>query len=189
MNPTAPLFVAHDQGWLPWLVVGISLVAALIALAVRGQTEGRERWFWTIAALALFCIGINKQLDLQTLFTATLREMAREEGWYEARRSLQAGFLVVLAGGAALFSLWLAWLVRNLRPPVFVALAGLIGLAVFVLVRAASFHHLDVAMRERILGLKLYNVIEIGALLLAATGTLWAWFSKPPEGRRPGYRA
>ena len=52
-----------------------------------------------------------------------------------------------------------------------VAVAGGVGLVTFVVVRAASFHHVDVLIDSRFLRMKLNWVVEIGSIsiILAAT--------------------
>jgi len=45
--------------------------------------------------------GINKQLDLQSAFTEVMRVVARDQGWYEARRQYQYAFIGAVAVLAA----------------------------------------------------------------------------------------
>lgn len=181
--------VAHDQGVLPWVDVTGYLAAALVAWRVRARVSGNERRFWLVAAGLLLALGVNKQLDLQTDVTALLRTVARHDGWYAMRRPLQLLFLLGLASGALVAGAWLMRLVRGLRAPVLLELAGLIGLALFVLIRAASFHHLDVLFGMRIGAWKLHSLIELAALAVALAAAIWAWRSPPPANRRPGYHA
>ena len=54
--------------------------------------------FWLVACVTLTALGINKQLDLQSLFTQLLRDAARLQGWCDRRRSYQFAFVVVIAG-------------------------------------------------------------------------------------------
>jgi hypothetical protein len=70
--------------------------------------------FWLLITGALVLLGINKQLDLQSWFTEVGRDLARAQGWYEGRRSVQALFVAALVflgliGTTVLFVL--------LRPP------------------------------------------------------------------------
>ena len=54
---------------------------------------------WLVCAL-----GVNKQLDLQTLFTQLARDLAMAQGWYEERRRYQVAFIIAigLLGGQIL---------------------------------------------------------------------------------------
>ncbi|KPF66328.1 hypothetical protein IP88_12925 [alpha proteobacterium AAP81b] len=189
MSSDIPHFAVHDAGVVPWLAVTGYFVAMAIAWQIRGVTSDRERQFWTAAALVLLSLGVNKQLDLQTEFTAVLRSLARDGGWYAGRRQLQILFLIGLAIGTVVGGTRLARLVDGLRSPVLLALAGLLARGAFVVVRAASFHHLDVTLGFRVAGLKIHQLIELAALAIVLTGTIWAWRTPPAPPRRPGFHA
>jgi hypothetical protein len=182
MIDTNPYWASHDAGTLPWLAVAGYLAAALLCgLHFRAATIPRERIFWLFAATTMLAMGINKQLDLQTMLTAMGRNWAREGGWYEQRRTFQAFFIlavaIVVTGGTA----WLARLVRGLNMAVYTALAGLGLLALFILIRAASFHHLDVAMRTGIFGLKLHTVLELAGIAVVIAGARMHRRTKRPS--------
>src|SRR5262249_39019652 len=97
--------------------------------------------WWLLAAL-LGALGLNKELDLQTLLFDLGRRMAKSEGWYDERRAVQAVFTLALAigmGGA----LWAARsYFREFASQNPAAIAGLGFLCVFVLFRACSADHL-----------------------------------------------
>src|SRR3954447_15179514 len=91
-----------DQGFTPWLItIGYFVAAGLCFWAGRREREmslGRaRRWhapvFWFSLCGVLVALGFNKQLDLQSDFTEFGRSMAKEEGWYENRRIVQAIFV------------------------------------------------------------------------------------------------
>lgn len=187
MNTVPYHWASHDAGTLPWVAVAGYLVGALLCgwQAGRGK-PGAERLFWILAALAMLVLGLNKQLDLQTQLTAIGRKWARDGGWYQQRREFQALFIIIgaLVGAAAFGALF--WLVRGLRLGVWVALLGLAMLGLFVMVRAASFHHIDVFMRTPVLGLKLHTVLELAGILVVILGAALPR-PKPKPYRRPGY--
>ena len=133
----------NDPTGLAWFVVASYLAGALAAFLAGRSTNGRDARFWYAAALLLVLLGINKELDLQSLLTDAARRLARETGWYDQRRQFQALFLAALAiGGFAGAALLAGWLRRS-RRAVKVAAAGIVILLTFVFMRAASFHHLD----------------------------------------------
>ena len=93
----------HDASPLAWMVVLAYLAGALACLWAARLTEpGRDLRFWAGTAVLLILLGLNKQLDLQTLLTEAGRWMARQEGWYGSRRIAQAAFIVALAAAAFL---------------------------------------------------------------------------------------
>ena len=150
-----------DGRWVPgigdatlrgWLTVGAYVLAA--GLAARAAlvtarleepsmpTSHRRRLvaFWCITAVALVLLGINKQLDLQSWLTQVMRDLAQEQGWYEARRQYQSEFVVVVG---VLGTVTMTILLRHVLLRIGVALLGLGILVTFVMSRAASFHHMD----------------------------------------------
>jgi hypothetical protein len=153
-----------DGRWYPgigdptlrgWLTVGAYALgaglAARAAWVTARQVEpshapaDRKRLvgFWCLTAVVLVLLGINKQLDLQTWFTEVMRDLAREQGWYEARRQYQFEFIVGMAIFGLLSTLTAAILLRRVLFRIGVALLGLGVLCTFVVARAASFHHMD----------------------------------------------
>jgi len=146
--------LVHDRGSLAWIVVAAYAVGALLAFAAAGSSSGRERTFWIGTAFAMILLGINKQLDLQTDLTTIARAAALSEGWYGDRSDAQGAFILLIALVAAAFGflLWI-WL-RKTAATVKAAAAGLIVLFAFILVRAASFHHIDYWVTISIAGLR-----------------------------------
>ncbi|WP_426170182.1 hypothetical protein [Sandarakinorhabdus sp. DWP1-3-1] len=186
MREAASTWASQDAGTLPWLAVAGYLVGAGLCLWRRGGAgSGRERLFWLAAALAMLALGLNKQLDLQTLLTGWGRQMARDGGWYAQRRAYQKEFVIGVALVAMVIGAGLAWLVRGLSPRVLAALAGLGLLGAFVLVRLASFHHIDVAMRTPVQGLKLHTVLELVGIAIVIGSAAWPQAARPA---RPGRR-
>jgi hypothetical protein len=131
----------------------------------------RERSFWTLFTLALVALGINKQLDLQSAVTEIGRILARKQGWYEARRMVQAEF-IGLVGVLGLVSIGLLiWITRRMPAATRIAVTGGAALVTFVVVRAVSFHHFDRLIGRSLFGMRFNWVFEIGSIsiILAAT--------------------
>lgn len=121
---------------------------------------------WLLVLAAMVLLGINKQLDLQTLFTQLMRVVFFKLGMYERRRVFQVAFIGAM-GLAALATVggltYVFWHVLNR------ALGAVIGLAVvvtFVVIRAASFHHVDLYLRNGPLPLNI--VLELGGVVVLA---------------------
>jgi hypothetical protein len=123
-----------------WSVVAAYLLAGIccIRAALKGDEESKV--WWLMAGVLIF-LGINKQLNLQTLMIVLGRRAAVSGGWYERRRFVQAIFCVVFAlCGFAFFWLFAArarrFIVRNR-----LAFAGIIVLLLFVVLRASTINH------------------------------------------------
>jgi len=136
----------HLRGWL--IAIGYFLTAILACIVMKQAGEiyknsAKARVFWLGLILFLIFLGLNKQLDLQTLFSTVFKCHSQFEGWYDQRRHFQSIFVVVMA---ALFSIilgFIAWVLReNLRKDR-LAILGLIFILVFIFIHAAYFHHFD----------------------------------------------
>lgn len=161
-----------DPSLLGWLtVIAYFLASALCLRAARGEPDSASAW--RAIAVALAVLGVNKQLDLQSLITVVGRELARTEGWYDRRRQVQ--YLFVLVIGVLALGLSTAILVRlrGRSRQIQAASAGFALLAAFVCIRAASFHHVDRFLKSAMLGVRFNWILElagIGIIALAALG-------------------
>ncbi len=130
----------------------------------------RQRIFWLITSMLLLALGINKQLDLQSFFTASARYFALEQGWYDKRRELQQLFIAAVVGvgilGMATLVLFFA---KVIRQQIF-AVLGLGLVVVFVLVRATSFHLVDRAISMEIGGVSMNWILELSGIFLIYYG-------------------
>ena len=196
------LLVTDDQGrWHPgigdptlmgWLtVVAYFVTAWLCARAARAAhasafvQRARLAAYWIGLTVLLTFLGFNKQLDLQSLFTQTARDLSLARGWYEERRTYQLVFIVGV-GLASVFTTVVAfvWLRRHLRR----LGGGLLGLGLllgFVAVRAASFHHVDQLLSVELVGLRFNWIMELGAIALIARSALRSGGPPPWQGRIP----
>lgn len=183
--------IAPDQRWTPsigdpsvmgWVTVGCYFLIALCCLLVRkiepleednsSLEQHNYRKFWLVLALCLMFLGINKQLDLQSLFTQIGRDFALSSGWYEHRKTVQKIFLLTIGVSALACSAWLIYKFRSACGTIKVALLGFILLLAFVVMRAASFHNFDYLIRYQIAGIKFNWLMEIGTLLIIAVAAL-----------------
>ncbi len=166
-----------------WLTVGMYLLAMgrcfMKAISYR-HTETTYR-FWTLLGWCLLLLAINKQLDLQTLFTLGLKQLAISHGWYEQRRALQLVFVVCIGLSMLVLLLTLRIVLFNLWRQYKLVWTGLFLLCAFILIRAASFHHIDIYIRESLFGLELNVVLENFALLMIVAGTFLHQPTKYPE--------
>jgi len=92
-----------DPTPLGWIPVGAYCVAAWLCARAALRSRGGDRRLtiaWRCFAGLMIALGINKQLDLQTLLTIVGRRWAMHGGWYERRRRVQLRFIegMVLSG-------------------------------------------------------------------------------------------
>lgn len=172
-----PIF-NDPQPWA-WAITAAHFIACwLCILAGRrhwGGGDSRLSQFWFLLAGAMLLLGMNKQLDLQTLLTMWGRQAARQGGWYAQRRTFQAAFVVVcaaagLTGIAASF-----YFLRGRFRECGLAYLGIVFLLTFVVMRAASFHHVDVFLYHLpIIGNWMNAGLEFGGSMLVGLGALFS---------------
>jgi hypothetical protein len=154
----------------------------------------RRAGLWLLLALLLAALGINKQLDLQSLLTEIGRVTAIESGWYENRRAVQVGFIgaTLVTAAACVAALW--WLVRGHLRDFRLALGGMVVLLGFVIVRATSFHDMDAFIHASVGGIEANWVLELGGIVLLAVAAARRlrkagaplWKGWPPAGPGEG---
>jgi hypothetical protein len=181
-----------------WITVAAYLLSAFIsaqaaALAKLSRRTGEAR-FWQATAMLLVALGANELLDLQTLLTEIVRAQAKASGWYGEHRKVQYAFVISLAAMSLLAGSGLLWVMRRTAFPVRLALVGLIFIGAFVLLRAASFHHLDDLLGRGPAKFNWGSLQELaGILIVASGGALYcrkrhgrAEPGQPPAGRVGG---
>ena len=182
--------LAH--GWTPgigdptplgWATVIAYGVAALLAVLAARQSRP-DRRFWSAVALLLIALGINKQLDLQSLLTTVARNLAHAQHWYDQRRTYQALFIASLIA-LCLITILILWRrTRRASGPVRAALVGVVVLLGFIAVRAASFDHFDTLLMDRIGGWRLNWLLELGGIALIGLPAAVAASAAPSRRRR-----
>lgn len=166
-----------------WFTVAAYAAGAVLALVANQSDPSGEdlrqrrvrKRLWLAVAFLMLCLCFNKQLDLQSLFTDIARVIAQEQGWYEGRRGVQKGFILVVIAGAAAFGGWFMWRFQAFWRSHKVLLAGLLFLLTFIVVRAVSFHHVDVFLGRRVFGFKMNWALELTGIVLICVAAVLEW--------------
>ena len=160
----------------------VSARPAVIAGTVMPPAARRASVIWLVLTLALCFLGINKQLDLQTLFTEVGRIVAFKQGWYQRRHSVQLAFVAVMGVMGALGAAGMLRLARGQFRQLRLALVGAVFLIAFVGIRATSFHLVDKVLSHQVAVVRMNAIIELGGIALVAVG---AARNRRPRQRRP----
>ena len=166
-----------NPDWRGWTVVAAYVAAAALcawAALAQGKMGTEERHcsaIWLLLALGLLFLGINKQLDLQTLLIDLGRRTVQASGWIDERRRVQLAVcallaLAMLAAFCFVPARFRDFFARNRR-----ALAGVTVLLIFILIRTASINHVFEWMNIRSDDKKWTWILEVGGsgcLALAA---------------------
>lgn len=154
------------------LLYGASAFLAYICARSSADHRPLHR-FWLANSFFLLFIGIDNLLCISTFTIEWLRAIARLEGWYGTRRSLQyevlagLGLLLLLLGGRLSGALDTA---KQFIQP---AIAATALLACLFLLRTVSFHDTDAILQMRIAGQSAQRILEIFGLGFSVTGSVW----------------
>jgi hypothetical protein len=179
-----------DPTVIGWVTVAAYLVAALGSFRAawrEPQTangrSSRPATFWLVLCALLVALAINKQLDLQSLVTQIGRDVIRSWGLYRQRRELQVGFISAVALVCAAATGAIVWFARRTLRDRWLALVGTVFIFGFVVIRAASFHHVDTFLAARIGGVKWNWVLELGGIAAIAISAFRVSASRLPRPR------
>jgi hypothetical protein len=184
-----------DPTFLGWFTVVAYFAAAVACGRVfrldrrTEQADGRAATstFWLVLTVLLAFLGLNKQLDLQSLLTDVGRTLSKSQNWYGQRRHVQFVFIIAV-GAVALTALGaFAWASRKSLKRNGVSLVGIVSLLAFVVIRAASFHHIDAFIGSTLAGVRWNAIMELGGIGLVALGAVLAMRpSQRPGASAPG---
>ena len=183
-----------DPTVMGWVTVAAYLVTALGCYwsAWRepmpdGTRRPRTRpsVFWLILAVLMVALGINKQLDLQSLATQIGRDVLRGWDLYAKRRAFQLGFILAVALGCAGSMAGLLWAARRSLRYRWLAILGIFLILGFVVVRASSFHHVNIFLSARLGGMKWNWILELGGISVVGVAALRIILARPPRLPRP----
>lgn len=166
-----------------WATVGAYGLGALACIArayllTRQPSDVRQisgfspQAIWLCFAAFLLALGVNKQMDLQSALTAFGRCLAFDGGWYEARRLVQGLFILGLLASAAIIG-WAAMRRMSTFPAELkLAVFGAFLLGLFIILRAASFHHVDFFLKSDVGVIRWNWLLEIGGIVVISLAAL-----------------
>ncbi len=164
-----------DPTFVGWLTVVFYFAVAYLcyrnakALTIKTGFNSLAVSWWIITSVLLF-LGFNKQLDLQSLMTEIGRKIMMHEGWYANRRTIQKQFVIALATGGFAMLFVDAWILRRHLRSLRLVFIGTTILMTFIILRAASFHHVDRFLGFQIAGFRTNWILELGSLALIGLG-------------------
>lgn len=134
--------------------------------------QNKQKRLWLSISLVMLLLCLNKQLDLQSLFTDIGRYFFQKFELYQARRKYQLLFVVSILTVSMSSVLYVITLYRKVLCAHLVALLGVMFVLTYVIIRAASFHHVDRLISLQFCGLKMNWVLEITGILFIIINSL-----------------
>lgn len=186
------LIHTSDGGWAPgigdptfmgWFTVFAYFAAcwACVRAYRRSRTNGAGPTLslaWWGLAIAMGVLGVNKQLDLQSLVTVIGRQLAMDQGWYENRHAVQVQFIQAITAVGGMMMLAGAWMFRRYMRELWLAGLGAVFIVVFVVIRASSFHDVDIFLSSELGGARLNWVFELGGIACVGFGARRYWLRR-----------
>ncbi len=169
-----------DPSIMGWVTVWAYFTTALLALILGckskrkfpPETRKAQRNFWLIVSVVMLSLGVNKQLDLQSLITAMGKYYAIRDGWYDNKRVVQFAVVSAILAIAALSLALFFYYMRDLLKTNWLAIAGLSFLLIFIVIRATSFHHIDIFIHSYMAGVRMNWLFELGGITAVAISAL-----------------
>jgi hypothetical protein len=177
------------MGWLTVVAYGLAAFTAWLAARRAGRAPGLaagSRSMWLLVAMLMAALCINKQLDLQSLFTAIGRVISKNQGWYEERREFQKWFVLGALGVSFLLTVLFIIRFRGFWKSHFLLASGLVFLLTFIVVRAISFHHVDMLLKHEVSGVRMNWFLELTGIGLIWLAAIWDWRNPRRISTRPG---
>ena len=165
-------------GWLTVVAYLLAVVACAICAWRAGQIFGNDhiwqhRLLWGAMAIGLLFLGFNKQLDLQSWFTAVIKTTAWEYGLYDLGRRAQVYFIAGMALVSLIVFVVLAWTFRHVWRHYWLLLLGLVFIARFIITRAAGFYGVSLPRLSQFTGgIQITWMLEIAGALLIGLAAL-----------------
>jgi hypothetical protein len=144
--------------WLVW-----STTSVLI--------DRRESALWYGIFAVLIVLAINRLLG--DAITDLAREYAIQHGWYFQRRIVQAEFIAIVAILCWLVAITVLFLARHSPAATQIALIGIVTLIALAFVRDTSLHQIDYLIHQRIFGLRVNWILDLGGLALVLLASGW----------------
>jgi hypothetical protein len=164
MNFGAWSFGVGDPTWMGWFILLLYFVSAALCYLASSNKGWTDALVWRCASMLMITLGINKQLDFQTLLTEIGRVVLGGLGILEHRLIFQYGFVCALVLAIIGF-LFAAKKVSGLSFNRFkFLLFGLMSVLTFYAFRAASFHHVDQLLGVPFLGVTFNFMIGASAI-------------------------
>jgi hypothetical protein len=159
---------------LGWTMLGLYLISASLAVCVApvagSKNSAAMRRAWIFLSIILAFLGLNKQLNLQTLLIKLGRHVANGEHLLPYRRELYVlFFLGFILAVIALFAAVMVRFSADIRKYVrdFPLAAGGCGLIVaYIVIRAATIDGLDQMLGFDLERIPFFWLLEAGGLLL-----------------------
>lgn len=177
-------------GWLTTVAYALAAYASLAAARRAGRAHGLpggSRFIWWLVMVLMLLLGLNKQLDLQSLLTEAGRILSFKLGLYEQRREFQKWFMIGLLSVSSLGALSTLIFFRGFWKQHPLLISGLTLVLAYVMLRAASFEHIAPMIDRHMENPRTGGLLETSGIALVLLAALIDW-RNPSKAARPPWK-
>ncbi|WP_116132970.1 hypothetical protein [Tropicimonas sp. IMCC34043] len=158
------------RGFVPggsetWASVAAYAGVGLVCLRAT-RANAPDRGFWTMLGVSLLILASLKAFDIPMAITGIGRCMAKSEGWYDARRPVQAVMAVAVGTAIVIAGLAGTQLLHRAMSRVWLALIGALMVAGYIGISMVDLHQIDALFRNDIGPLPARWIAEYSGLVL-----------------------
>ncbi|MCH2208677.1 MAG: hypothetical protein MK132_22790 [Lentisphaerales bacterium] len=160
-----------------WLITAAYIFVGLMSFKVFSGSKGydlQEYKVWFYLALMFFGLGMNKQLDLQTIISDVGRWVATRLNLMEYRHLFKRAFIFGLFVSLVSFVWYYRIPLKSFIKKYRIVGFGSALVIFFIFARALSFHIFSIPFNEFLAHFEVYLVWEAIALTLTLVGVLKA---------------
>jgi hypothetical protein len=147
---------------------GVAIIFSIYFIRVIGHSfHNKEmRLLWICITILLTVLGLNKQLDLQTLLIIVGRSIAEAQGWGDYRRVVQALFTFMLGLGLVLSGAVVLFRVRRAIPTAWIEITGTMVLLGYTMIRAGAISHIGRAESIESVAIRIHAFELFGVMII-----------------------
>jgi hypothetical protein len=161
-----------DVSWRHALIAAVYLASAWLCL-LNGhisQVARQPHVVWYFAGIVLCLLSANTVLHADVFVTHLMRAIAKLQGWYGARRTLQYAAVIVLALVVMLSANWLRPVFAASEVPSETVTFGLASLLLLFALRVVSAHGTDTLLNGHLAGVSVGRLLELAGIGLVVHG-------------------
>lgn len=148
--------------------LGSAWLCLLNGHITRAARQPHAVWYFAVGILCFQ--AANTVLHADLFMTQFVRSIAKLEGWYEARKTLQYAVVIVAVLGVSLSVNWWRRVFAVNEAPSETVTFGLSALLLLFTMRVVSAHGTDILLNWRLVGISVGRLLEMAGIGLVIHG-------------------
>jgi hypothetical protein len=177
-------------GWLTTAAYVLATIASWAAARRAGRAPGLpngSRSLWLLIMVLMALLGLNKQLDLQSLLNEAGRMISFKLGLYGQRRDFQKWFVIGLLAITSSGALFMIIHFRGFWKQHLLLGSGLVLVLAYVTLRAVSFNHVNFPLGRHLENPRTGGLLETAGVAFILLAALIDW-RNPSKAAKPAWQ-